>query len=242
MEKLTTKLREFLMDVVSSDLNMKDIFGDDAWLFQNFEFAILDIEDPTDEEKARVKRVCETAAQKAGQSIELDDEDLVEIWKRGVQRHYERSYMDDYYERLIIKIEEKVQDSFRDLTDFFDVELAEAGLPLETIPPFKVSLDWANDGLTIEGNLSALEVILIELINGYGMFGYDNLEEFRALNVSNQEQRILGHLHYLHQIESIYGTIYDFFHVRGLSDLDRYYMFGDLDVTDDELIEAMEDY
>ena len=241
MGTLTMNLNEFLIKVVLADYEMKEILGDEACFHMNVEFNNLEIDEPTVEEQARIKSVCEAAAQKQGQSITLTEGDLSDIWKMGVERHYTRSYLENHFEAMKQAIETKVRDSFKHLPVFFEAELLQEGRTVDTVKSFEVLFDWKNNLFTIEGDLSALEVILVEVINVACQFGYDNVEEFRRVNESDQTARLLRHLPYLRQVEGIYGTPYDFFFVRGLDELDGA-CFGDFKVTDDELIEAMEDY
>lgn len=229
MAILTTKLSEFLIDVMKSDLDMTLFFSDD--FYEKFFYFFDNVyENPTTNESDRVRKICG-----------IEDEDRIrEIWIKAISEHYERTYMSDYEKAILNELETVVQQSFLNLTVFFSEELEEAGLDLKQLPDFNVELDWKEDTLTIDGDLTTLEIILIEILRGEGC-RYEDLEEFIEFNGSDQEQRIKNHLHHLGEIESIYGTIHDFFIAKDLCELDRYRIFGEVDATDEELKIAMQD-
>ena len=228
MAILTTTLREFLIDVLHSDVSMKELFGD-SFFYDYFDFYDVTYDAPNEKEITRVKTVCGVT----------NPEEIEAIWEQAVSTHYERSYLDEYHDEMLKEIEKGVKQSFENLTEFFRDELEDAGLSVETLTPFKVQLNWEDDQLTIEGDLTALEVILNEVMRGVGWMYYDSLEDFIACNGEDQIKRITSHLHYLKSIEPVYGSSYNFFTVNGLSELDYYRTFGDYNVTDEELKEAM---
>ena len=227
MAALTTNLREFLVDVVQGPYPVVDILSDDFYN-EFFYFDGMYYDDPSTLDVDRVRSVCQ-----------IEDEDLIkEIWKRAVRDHFEISYMDDYYEAIIEEIEKVVTKGFEDLTDFFGDDLEEAGVSIEQLPKFKVRFDWEDDKLTIEGDLTALELILIEIMRGFG-WRYESLDEFIACNGQDQTKRFQSHLQYLGEIESVYGTSYYFFMMDDITEFEKYRCFGNGDVTDQELLEAM---
>lgn len=224
-----TELRKFLSEVLVCNYPIDSIFSDE-FFEEFFSFEGTYYESPDEKEKARVQRVCQVN----------DPEQIDEIWLRAVSTHYEQTFMNDYYEAILEELESVVVKSFESLTTFFSEELEEEGIQLSTLTPFEAKLDWDSDILTIEGDLTALELILIEILRAEGC-RYEGLEEFIEVNGANQEHRIKQHLHHLGEIENIYGTCFSFFLVDSddICELDRYRCFGDGDVTDQELREAI---
>lgn len=228
MAILTTKLRDCLSKIVNGPYPVADIFSDD-FFNEFFYFEGVQYDDPDEYEQKRVQSVCQVS----------DPEEIENIWFRAIADHYEQTYMDDYYQAILEDMESVVVKSFKSLTVFFSEDLEEAGIDPTTVPDFKASLDWESDVLTIEGDLTALEIILNEIMRGVGWAYYDSLEDFIACNGEDQTKRILNHLHYLGDIERVYGTTYDFFLMSDITEFDRYRCFGDGDVTDQELLDAM---
>lgn len=230
MATLKLELDEFLKEVLNGNgLSMEVFFSDDYYI-DYFYFDSHDFESPDEDEEERVLKVC---GEKAAPYVD-------DIWREAMRYHYENSYIEEYTKAVQTEIEECLERSFDKLTDFFKEEIQEAGIPLVLVKPFEVEVNWEENTLLINGNLTLLELVLLEIMRASG-WGYNGIEEFERAYGSNQFYRIKSHLSYLKNIESIYGTIYRFFSAD-LTELDYYGTMGDYDVTDEELKEAACEY
>lgn len=230
MATLKLELDEFLKDVLDGNGLSMEVFFSDDYYTDYFYFDSHDFESPDEEEEERVLNVC---GEKAAPYVD-------DIWREAVRYHYENSYLEEYTKAVQAEIEECLERSFGKLTEFFDDEIREAGIPLTLIKPFEVEVNWEENTLLVDGNLTALELILLEIMRANGWV-YDGIEEFENAYGTNQVHRIKSHLSYLKDIESIYGTIFRFFNAD-LTELDYYGTMGDYDVTDEELKEVAHEY
>jgi len=150
---------------------------------------------------------------------------------------YENSYISDYYSLFIEELEKKVRKDIVNICKFYIDTQDELNIK-EIIEVNK--FDVMNNIISFKGKneVDDFASIIINCINGYGTFHYDNLEDFYYVNsvktMSDKIDTVEGHLHWLKYFEEIYGTMYNIFK-KDFSDLDRNNSLGDYDFTIDDL-------
>ncbi|MDF2881266.1 MAG: hypothetical protein K0R54_1823 [Clostridiaceae bacterium] len=220
MNNLTMSLKEFLEDVYKIDLQ-------DVYDCKNFYMDYINFNVETSE------------IEMAKKVISLQDiESLKELIVQAKNRRYEDTYMFEYLERYESELASKIENDFKNLIDFFGAEIEENGLKNITEKDLKVTVDWVKDTIRFTGKLSILDCILVEAINGYGSFYFENIKEFKEYE-SKTKNRIIGHMHWLKYMESIYGTIYNFFRFNA-EYIGKDYILGDTDLDEAFIKEQFE--
>lgn len=217
----TLSLSELLKNAYKIDL-------DNYFDYSNFYFEPLEIPD---------SELLKSSLRK--EFPDLTDEAFCEIARLAAQYRYEDSYMEEYYNAAKKAIEKKIYEDFMNLNTFFDEE-DEISYP-GTLDIEKI--DWKRDVIVFDGPIEKLASYIINAINGYGMFYYESIDDFfdsmPAYSFDEKLNAITSHLHWLHEMENIYGTIYNFF-IINLENLDSYGTFGDYDFTIDDFNNAMD--
>lgn len=160
-------------------------------------------------------------------------EDAKQIVYEAMSRTYEQTYNDNFYKDCILELQGKIEKDFENLNSFFCVADGDVTSDDKLVID---SINWKDDTITFSGNLVKFEEIIIQAINGYGSYHYNSLEEFRDCNYGDDsKENIESHLHWLVEMEAIYGTIHNFFEFD-LSDIEAE---GSTDYTNETMEEIM---
>lgn len=213
MNKITFKLREFIKEVYSVDL--EELLSMENFYFEDTKFDI-----DSDDYKKLNNFLNES-------NLKVDDLDT--FMQSVMNYHYEYSYVNEYSKEVLERIENKIEKDFSLLPKFFKDEMDEAKIKDGAL---NVTIDWVKDTLIVTGKLSILNLAVVECINGYGMFYY-SLKDFREQG--NLTKRVKDHIHWLKYLEQIYGTIHNVFQVN-LENIDKYGCLGDVDFTLEDVI------
>lgn len=192
----------------------------------------MNVEESTAEEIQRVIQACQ---------LKTHEYELVnQIWDYALKDHYEYSYMADYVKHLRDWVEETLEDDFEALANFFMDEAEDFGVPnISPEDKLGLSFDWSANKITIEGNLNVLEAAILACLRGYGMFWYESYADFKEAHGSEtQQERILSNFGCLKHLESIYDSSQRFFIMKDTDNLEKYYLLGNFEVTDEDLKNA----
>lgn len=215
MNAITTGLREFIGDVYGVEVDSALDFNSFSFEFESFKI--------TDEEMNITKAYLNSIGENC------DDATIVEIINNAKNRRYEDTYIENYTAEYLGELESQIEKDFKNIISFFEDELKDNRIKADE-DSLTIKIDWNKDTITFMGKLTILDVVIVEAINGYGMFCY-SLKDFKEQG--NIKERILGHIHWLKEIESIYGTIYNMFrfNTKYIGD----YCYGDSEITDEYL-------
>lgn len=217
MNKITFGLRNFIKEVYKVDL--EEVLSIDNFYFENVKY------DTDENDYKKLNNFLNEA------NLKVDN--LSEFIQNVMNSHYEYSYIDEYSEAVLNRIESKIEKDFSLLPVFFKDEMNDAKIKDGKLT---VKIDWEKDTLVVTGKLSILELAVVECINGYGIFYY-TLKDFKE--EGNLTKRIKDHIHWLGCLEKIYGSIYNFFEIN-LDNIDRYNSLGNLDFTLEDVIMCYE--
>lgn len=162
------------------------------------------------------------------------DTDLIELEiKRCMFDNYESSYMSEYIEEYKKQLSNKIIEDFNNLIEFFSEELTDFNYT-PGINKIEVSINWNNEYIDILCNTDLLASIVIQCINNYGLFEYTSLKDFYSSypckNLKMKKDYTIKHLHWLHKLEEIYGSVYNFFKFDS-KHVDYYGTMGNYDIT-----------
>jgi len=168
-----------------------------------------------------------------------------EVFEEAANIRYRYSYVEEYYKAVKGEIADKIKRDIQSLNIMFSEEgtdeiYVEGKIDVDDI-------DFANDVIRFTGKneIDKLASIVLNSINGYGMFVYQDLEEFYYANDAYTEEDKIGaiesHLHWLKHFEDIYGTIYNIGRID-LGYIDRYGTFGDFEFTKEDVEIALESF
>jgi hypothetical protein len=150
--------------------------------------------------------------------------------------HYEVSYANEYYNEVCNMLRKKIEKDFQNLQSFFadpDDITVDGELLVK-------SIDFHNNTITFEGKIKKLEAYILNCINGYGLFCYRDLEEFKETTYPKSiKKRIESHLYWLSYFEEIYCTTYGMFRLD-LQYVDYYATMGNTDYTIEDLREYLD--
>lgn len=136
-----------------------------------------------------------------------DNETLKEAIVSAKSRNYEDTYVDEYFESFKSGIEEKIIKDMENIQKLLADDVK--GFCIEG--KFTCKVNWFEDKIIFSGKLKVLQAIIVEVINSYGLFIYDSIEEFVESNEGSIKDRIDGHIAWLKETENIYCTIYNLF-------------------------------
>ena len=201
MRAISLNLRSFIKEVYGFDY--EEILSGDYF---NFDTSWVTAE------KDEVKKAKELIMGYTGLSERIkesaEDTDLLKVAVESVKaQNYESTYIDEYFEGFKSQIEEKI---IKDIENIQKM-LAEDIVSFNVSGQFTCKLDWYEDKIIFSGKIKALEAVIVEVINNYGMFQYSSIEEFKYCNEGNIKKRIENHIAWLKETENIYGTIYNLF-------------------------------
>lgn len=167
-----------------------------------------------------------------------------DVFEEAANIRYRYSYVDEYYKAVKGEIADKIERDIQSLNIMFsegmDEIYVEGKIDVDDV-------DFANDVIRFTGKnkIDKLASIVLNSINGYGMFVYQDLEEFYYANDAYTEEDKIGaiesHLHWLKHFEDIYGTIYNIGRID-LGYIDRYGTFGDFEFTKEDVEIALESF
>lgn len=160
-----------------------------------------------------------------------------EDFERAANMRHEYSYIDEYLDEYYSRLESKLRKDIYNVSKFYIGDVDEVA----TKGTIEVDVfDVVNDVISFKGTnvIDDFAAIIINCINGYGMFHYDDVEDFfdtqPASTTQEKIEAIESHTHWLKHFESIYGTIYDAFKFDS-NDIDRYGTMGDYDFTEEDM-------
>lgn len=213
---LTMNLTSFIKDVYEVDL--EEILDGSNFYFENQTFSITPQE-------------LTLAQELYPEFSEADREELIQSTKN---RLYEVNYIGEYYDRYECALEDKINQDITNLITLLKDDLEDHKV-FGTEKDLSVVVDWTRDLIIFKGKLSLLDTSIMEVINSYGMFGYDSLEQFKEFEGRKIGCRIKNLIHWLKETENIYGSIYDLFRFssRNIGD----YIFPDTVINLEELQE-----
>lgn len=139
---------------------------------------------------------------------------------------YIRTFIDDYSEAVIDELIDDIHKSLHFMEDMLIVDMEEVGV-VQDFEPMKIDIKPEEDLITIECDRDLMEALMLVCINGYGMFVFDSLEQFRNSYEGYSAQKIAdGHLYAFSYFPSIYG-VHAF--KPNIEYIERYKMLGDPD-------------
>lgn len=169
----------------------------------------------------------------------LDEEDFLMVARRAAFDRYVYSYTNEYFSAVIEAIDDKIRHDLNKLGDLFSENDEFTGDGYIGV----YDIDWDKYEVILEGNIDTFACYLINIINGYGMFVFDSLDEFwytnSAENDSEKIDAVEGHLHWLQYTEDIYGTGENYFRLD-VSKIGEYSCYGDFDYTEEDFKYAMD--
>jgi len=206
MEKLQLSLDKFLNKVYDMDI-------DSHMDRTNFTFDFVEI-DVTDKELDEFRKELDD-------DYDLDNINLRDILQQVKQRTYRMNFIDSYYEKFKERLRDNIQYSFEEIVKILGGENLEHELDFRNAKLIP-TISFSERTITFEGDIDLLEDIVVSCINGYGMFYYDSIEEFRYVcGDESQKERIESHLHWLGYFKDIWGVnVFD--SGLDLSDIARY--------------------
>lgn len=165
-----------------------------------------------------------------------------EVFVEAANIRYRNSYTEEYYKDVLNTLEDKIKEDFKELNTFFDKEYGDIDVD-GNISVKRVDFDKDEIEFTGSNVVDKMTSIVLNCINGYGMFEYPSLEEFYYANDAKDDNTkidaIVSHIHWLKYFEDIYGTVYNIFRID-LSKIDYYGTMGDFDFTVDDLEYAID--
>jgi len=222
MRFLKLNLTEFLLQAYK--INIEELFDPSNFYIDDISWIIA-----YDDEVERIREQYNLTKK--------DDKLIAEAIKRAKYWAYERTYFNEYVQEAKEIIGKKIHYDFKHLNNFFDGASGEFFVDGEVLVK---KIDWKNDEIVFEGKLSKLETYVVNACNGYGIFRYDSMDEFRHVHVGyTLKERIESHMHWLKYMEDIYGTIHYFFQID-LDSIDPYGTLGNTDFNKDEIEAALE--
>ena len=157
--------------------------------------------------------------------MQLDDPK--EQLKRIHINSYELTYVDDFLKAFKSRITEQI------ITDFENIYKINSDYDIFQYSEITLkNISFKQDKLTFNTTLDNFSKMVFSVINAYGMFEYDSLDQFYYCNSANTDiekiKTITGHLHWLNRFEEIYSSIYYIFKDFDISKLDPYGTFGSI--------------
>lgn len=226
---ITINLKDFLKEVYNFDI---DKYAD----YDNFCFESSFITDNDIDQKILKDMQVKYPA------ITLDK--IKDSIKLAMFYNYENSYIEEYTEKLQNIISDKITYDFNHLSDFLFDELTDLKLNEDLLNELKsnnfeikTDINFTDNTLKIYCDIDILSGLAITCINGYGMFGYNSIQEFYDSQPCNNKKEkvnyVINHLNWLSELENIYGSTYYFFTItdNDIENIDKYNCLGSLDCS-----------
>jgi len=142
----------------------------------------------------------------------------------GFETEDERNEFEiDFFDKLDYYLSNKIIEDFNYLQKFFEEECIERSKEISdnyTFGTLEISIDIPNDKITFQGDYNILAIVLTEILRGYGLFYYDNLNDFYssipAVTENEKFQNCVDHLHWLTHFDEIYGATKSIFNKRSI--------------------------
>jgi len=171
--------------------------------------------------------------------FKVSNKQIEKAIKTAMRWNYESSYAVEFDKALHRELRDKVNKDLTNIQKLMEIKFA------YEIKDNSADQNWnRQDEITIEiFNINAFASIIIECINGYGIFNYKNTREFYETNANHSKtgrshqdktEAILSHLFWLKYTEEIYGSIFNLFQFS-TNHIDYYGTMGNTDYTDEDL-------
>lgn len=201
----------------------------EQWEFYNFYHEL----DESDIDKDDLQYITE--------KYNLDDEQGQELLYRIMENNYESTYIED----TITSFQGNITDTIkRDFENIYKINSYVDDFKFDKIEV--ANIDFRNNRITFNSTCKNFAKMLVSVINDYGMFVYDSIDDFFDSYPANTEKQkrktLFDHLSYLGDYENINGTIYGIFKAFDLSKLDTYNNFGSYCVTNADIDNYIKDY
>jgi len=124
-------------------------------------------------------------------------------------------YLSNIFKKVRSYIEEKIIDDIKYLDDFYEDDFPEI-----CWEELNITFDWSADTITFDGDYNKLAIAIVECINGYGLFYYENVEQlFSSIPAKTEEEKlqcVIDHLHWLRYFDEIYGACRSCFNSKSI--------------------------
>lgn len=232
MKAISLNLRKFINDVYGIDY--EKVLDYDYFNFDNLSVQL----DEDELEEAKNLIFSNFSDKDLGDEIieKINDTELFQtVVTNSKLINYENTYMSEYFEEFKKQIEKKIIKDIENIQKMLSDELNDFNIHGN----FSCKINWEKDEIIFYGKIKALEAIIVEVCNAYGLFIYGSLKEFKEVNGGSIKDRIESHMSWLKSTEDIYGTIYNLFKFNS-EFIDYYGSMGSYDLDLDTLIEELE--
>lgn len=166
----------------------------------------------------------------------------IEVLEEAANIRYRTSYVDAYYKEILEELTSKITKDIKELNKFYQEDTGDSIYTKGKIEVKEIDFSSNDLEITGENEIDKLATIIIDCINGYGMFYYESLEEFyeayNAVTKNTKIEAVKSHLHWLRYFEDIYGTVHDIFKID-LSNIDDYNTLGNYEFGKDDVENAL---